>query len=56
MSPRRRSAVVTARKVNHRAGVLLGDVRAVQTGRVPQRVANRIIGRLVSRLMRGVWR
>ena len=32
------------------------DVRAVQTGRIGQRVTNRLIGRLLARLMRRVWR
>ena len=53
---RRKSRVVAARRVNHKIGVFLGDVRAVQTGRIGERIANRIIGRLVSKAMRGVWR
>lgn len=53
--PRKRSKVVTARKVAHRTSVLLGDVRAIQTGRVGQRIANRIIGRSISSIMRGKW-
>lgn len=53
---RRRSSVAQARRVAHRTEVALGDVRAVQTGRIGKRVANRLIGRAVSRLLRGVWR
>ena len=53
---RRRSKVVAARRVNHKIGVFLGDVRAVQTGRIPERIINRIIGRMVGKAMRGVWR
>ena len=53
---RRRSRVVQARRAAHQTQVLLGDVRAVQTGRYGQRVANRLIGRLLGRLMRGIWR
>lgn len=53
---RRRSRVVQARRIAHRTSVLLGDVRAVQTGRVRQRVTNRIMGRLISRTLRGIWR
>jgi hypothetical protein len=53
---RRRSTVVRARRAAHRTEVLLGDVRAIQTGRYGQRVANRVTGRLLSRLMRGLWR
>ncbi len=35
---------------------LLGDVRAVQTGRVAPRVTNRVIGRVAARLLRRIWR
>lgn len=51
-----RSRVVQARRTAHKASVLLGDVRAVQTGRVPQRIVNRVLGRALARAMRGVWR
>lgn len=51
-----RSKIVAARRLAHRTSVLLGDARAVQRGRIGQRITNRIIGRGVSRLMRGVWR
>lgn len=56
MARRRRSKINQARKATHRATVLLGDVRAIQTGRIGQRVVNRVVGRGVSRLLRGVWR
>ena len=52
---RRRSTVVAARRHVHTLAVLLGDARAVQTGRVPQRIANRIGGRLLARGLRRVW-
>lgn len=55
MSPRRRSRVAQARNIAHRTEVLLGDVRAIQTGRVPQRVGNRIIGKIVGNALRGKW-
>lgn len=45
-----------ARRATHRATVLLGDVQAIKTGRIGQRVANRLMGRLVSAIMRGLWR
>lgn len=53
--PRRRSRVAQARKAAHRTEVFLGDVRAIQTGRYGQRLANRLIGRGISSLMRGKW-
>ncbi len=52
---RKRSKVVAARKAAHTASVLLGDVRAVQTGRIGQRIGNRLIGRAISGFMRGKW-
>ncbi len=45
-----------ARRVNRSAGILLGDVIAVGSGRGTQRVANRLIGRVLGRAMRSVWR
>lgn len=36
--------------------ILLGDVRAVQTGRVKQRVENRIIGRVINKVTKGIWK
>lgn len=56
MNPRpRRSRVVAARRAAHRTSVTLGDVRAVQTGRVPRRIANRLAGRGLAALLRGRW-
>ena len=55
MTRRRKSGVVSARRAAHRTSVLLGDVRAVQTGRGVQRVANRVMGRGVAKIMRGKW-
>jgi len=45
-----------ARRITHKATVLLGDAQAVKRGRYTERVTNRVIGRLVSRLLRSVWR
>jgi hypothetical protein len=53
---RKRSRVVQARRAAFKTSVLLGDVRAVQRGRVPQRIVNRVLGRLIGRALRGVWR
>jgi hypothetical protein len=53
---RRRSRVVRARRATHQAGVVLGHIRAVQTGRVPQRAVNYGLGRLIGRALRRVWR
>lgn len=53
---RKRSKVVTARRWAHRTEVLLGDVRAVQRGRIVERLANRLIGRALGQATRGVWR
>ena len=53
---RRRSQVAQVRASMYRGARLLGDVRAVQTGREGRRVANRVIGRQVGRLLRGIMR
>lgn len=46
----------SARNATRTATVLLGDARAVQTGRIGQRLVNRLIGRAARRLLAGVWR
>lgn len=51
-----RSKIVRARRIAHRTEVVLGDVRAVQRGRIGQRIANRFLGRLIGRATRGLWR
>lgn len=51
-----RSKIARARRIAHRTEVALGDVRAVQRGRIGQRVANRVLGRIVGRGLRGLWR
>lgn len=56
MTRRRRSAIVRARRAAHVAEVILGDARAVQRNRVPQRIVNRVGGRLLSKVLRGLWR
>lgn len=53
---RRRSTLNRARRATRTATVLLGDARAVQTGRILPRVINRVLGRLVARAMTRVWR
>lgn len=47
---RRRSTIAQVRDAQYRSARFLGDVRAVQTGRIGRRIANRIIGRLLTRL------
>ena len=49
---RRRSSIASTRSVLYGAAKLLGDVRAVQTGRVGHRAYNRTLGRSLSRLFR----
>lgn len=56
MARRRRSSLVQARRWAYLTQRTLGDARAIQTGRVGQRVTNRIMGRLISRMLRGLWR
>jgi hypothetical protein len=51
-----RSTITQLRRAMWRGSTILGDVRAVQTGRVPQRVTNRLIGRAAGRVLRGLWR
>lgn len=55
MSPRRRSSLNEFRDALHLAKVLTGDARAVQTGKIGQRVGNRIMGKVVGRAMRRLW-
>lgn len=52
---RRRSRVAAARRIAHRTSVTLGDVRALQTGRIPQRIANRTAGATLAAFLRGKW-
>ena len=49
---RRRSKIAATRGTMYGLAKLLGDVRAVQTGRVGRRVYNRTLGRSLSRLFR----
>jgi hypothetical protein len=51
-----RSSITQLRRAMWRGSTILGDVQAVRTGRVPQRVTNRIIGRAAGRVLRGLWR
>lgn len=51
-----RSRVVAARRLAHRTSVVLGDVRAVQRGRIGERIVNRVLGRLAGRALRSAWR
>lgn len=50
------SALNKARRGTRTATVLIGDARALQTGRIGQRIVNRLAGRIVARLMGKVWR
>ncbi len=45
-----------SRRRTYQAARLMGDIQAVRSGRIWQRLANRLIGRLVGRGMKGVWR
>lgn len=56
MPRRRRSSVARARRTAHQVEVLLGDVRAVQTGRIVPRIFNRLLGRAIGRTTRSWWR
>ena len=49
---RRRSSIASTRSAAYGLAKLLGDVRAVQTGRVGRRAYNRTLGRSLSRLFR----
>ena len=49
---RQRSTIVQIRSAEYRSARVLGDVRAVQTGRVGRRARNRIVGRMLSRVAR----
>lgn len=56
MVRRRRSGLNRARHAAAKTTVILGDLQAVKSGRIGQRLANRVIGRLVSKALRGIWR
>ena len=49
---RRRSKIAASRGSLYGLAKLLGDVRAVQTGRVGRRAYNRTLGRSLTRLFR----
>ena len=49
---RRRSKIAATRSVLYRTARILGDVRAVQTGKVGRRAYNRTLGRSLTRLFR----
>jgi hypothetical protein len=49
---RRRSLIARVRSAEYANARLLGDVRAVQTGRVGRRIRNRLVGRALTRLIR----
>lgn len=53
---RRRSSIPRIRSGLYASARLLGDVRAVQTGRVPQRATNRLIGHVAGRILGKLWR
>lgn len=51
-----RSRVAQARRIAYRTGTVLGHVRAVQSGRIGQRIINILLGRLISRGTSRLWR
>lgn len=53
---RRRSSIAQTRSGLYKLAKLLGDVRAVQTGRVPRRIGRRIAGKATGRLLGRLFR
>ena len=49
---RRRSSIASTRGTLYGLAKILGDVRAVQTGKVGRRAYNRTLGRSLTRLFR----
>lgn len=49
-----KSRVAQARRASYASGRLLGDVRAVQTGRIGQRLWNLMIWKAFAQLMRTI--
>lgn len=43
------------RSALRKTNVFLGDVRALQTGKIGQRIFNRVVGRLAARAMSKIW-
>lgn len=48
------SKIAKTRRTLYQTAEFLGDVRAVQTGRVPQRIARRVGWRLGAKLLRAI--
>lgn len=49
-------SLAKTRRRTYQAARIMGDVRAVQSGRIGQRLLNRLMGRMVAKAMRQVWR
>ena len=49
-------SIAKTRRNLYRAQRLLGDVQAIRTGRIRQRLTNRILGRMIGRATRRLWR
>lgn len=49
-------SIAKTRRRTYQAARLLGDVQAVRSGRIGQRLLNRLMGRTVAKAMKGVWR
>jgi hypothetical protein len=47
---------MTLRQALYLAARLMGDAKALQRGRLPQRLHNRLLGRLAARLLAKFWR
>lgn len=53
---RRRSTLAELARLARAVEIAANDGRALQRGRVPQRVVNRAIGRTGGKIMRGLYR
>lgn len=53
---RRRSAIAQTRSALYTWARLLGDVRAIETGRIPQRIGRRLAGRATGRILGRLFR
>jgi hypothetical protein len=53
---RKRSSIAATRSALYDAAKLLGDVRAVQTGKIGPRLVRRLVGRGTARLLGKLFR
>jgi hypothetical protein len=51
-----RSTIPKIRSLLYTTAKLLGDVRAVQTGKVPERIVRRVAGKLTGRVLGAIGR